>query len=267
MVVPLSDDTVARINNALGNLGAGIEITNALTATINSQLPDNTVAGVVVLAGASGALAADENFSFYVDSGLYVYSPQAAGGKSTIILGSQAFGKTYISLQTSADAGGHVEFQVTSASGVAAGNLALNPNGGNVGVNTASPATALDIYSGLITYSASSTTAKRIQSQFEPYWADATDATRKGGWKLNVWDTAAREALRAESAGGSAALSFFGSAVVGQQATTGTTTGFTAGAGTAVQDVSTFTGNSGTKAYTIGDIVLALKNYGLLAAS
>ena len=52
-----------------------------------------------------------------------------------------------------------------------------------------------------------------------------------------------------------------------QQATTGTTTGFTAGSGTAVNDDSTFTGGSGSKAYTIGDIVLALKNYGILAAS
>jgi hypothetical protein len=52
-----------------------------------------------------------------------------------------------------------------------------------------------------------------------------------------------------------------------QYTTTGTTTGFTAGAGTAVLSDSTFTGNDGTKAYTIGDIVRALKSYGFLAKS
>lgn len=62
-------------------------------------------------------------------------------------------------------------------------------------------------------------------------------------------------------------LGFYNATPVVQQATTGTTTGFTAGSGTTARDDSTFTGNSGTKAYTIGDIVRALKNLGLLAAS
>lgn len=62
-------------------------------------------------------------------------------------------------------------------------------------------------------------------------------------------------------------LGFYAATPVVQQATTGTTTGFTAGSGTTARDDSTFTGNSGTKAYTIGDIVRALKNLGLLAAS
>ena len=62
-------------------------------------------------------------------------------------------------------------------------------------------------------------------------------------------------------------LGFYNATPVVQQATTGTTTGFTAGSGTTARDDSTFTGNSGTKAYTVGDIVLALKNLGLLAAS
>jgi hypothetical protein len=62
-------------------------------------------------------------------------------------------------------------------------------------------------------------------------------------------------------------LGFYNATPVIQQATTGTTTGFTAHSGTTVRDDSTFTGGSGTKAYTVGDIVLALKNLGLLAAS
>lgn len=51
-----------------------------------------------------------------------------------------------------------------------------------------------------------------------------------------------------------------------QPAGTGETTGFTAGAGTAVKDDSTFTGNVGATAYRINDVVKALKNLGALAA-
>jgi hypothetical protein len=62
-------------------------------------------------------------------------------------------------------------------------------------------------------------------------------------------------------------IGFFGAAPVVQPNGTGETTGFTAGAGTPVLDDSTFTGNVGTKAYRISDIVKALKNLGLIASS
>jgi hypothetical protein len=62
-------------------------------------------------------------------------------------------------------------------------------------------------------------------------------------------------------------LGLWGATPVVQPSTTGTTTGFTAGSGTGVNDDSTFTGNTGTKAYTIGDIVYNLKQCGILAAS
>lgn len=62
-------------------------------------------------------------------------------------------------------------------------------------------------------------------------------------------------------------LGFFGATPSGQVSTTGSTTGFSAGSGANVLAGSTFTGNTGTKAYTVNDLVLALKTYGLLAAS
>lgn len=50
-----------------------------------------------------------------------------------------------------------------------------------------------------------------------------------------------------------------------QASGTGETTGFTAGSGTPVNDDSTFTGNVGSTAYRINDIVKALKQAKLLA--
>lgn len=62
-------------------------------------------------------------------------------------------------------------------------------------------------------------------------------------------------------------IGFHAATPVVQYTTTGTVTGFTAGAGTAARDDSTYTGNTGTKAYTVGDIVRALKLLGLIASS
>lgn len=61
-------------------------------------------------------------------------------------------------------------------------------------------------------------------------------------------------------------IGFWNKTPVVQPNTTGTTTGFSAGAGSNVLSGSTFTGNTGSAAYTIGDIVKALKDVGLMAA-
>ncbi len=61
-------------------------------------------------------------------------------------------------------------------------------------------------------------------------------------------------------------ISFYNATPVVQYSTTGTTTGFTAGSGTAAKDDSTYTGNTGSTAYTVGDIVKSLKTAGLIAS-
>jgi len=70
-----------------------------------------------------------------------------------------------------------------------------------------------------------------------------------------------------ETAESTTSLGFYGSTPITQPSDTGETSGFTAGAGTGVNDDSTFTGNVGTAAYRISDIVKALKNLGLLQDS
>jgi len=62
-------------------------------------------------------------------------------------------------------------------------------------------------------------------------------------------------------------ISFHGQAPSTQHTSTGETVGVNIGSGTTIRDDSTFTGNTGTKAYTVSDIVKALKNKGLLAES
>lgn len=61
-------------------------------------------------------------------------------------------------------------------------------------------------------------------------------------------------------------LGFWNVAPVAQYATTGTVTGHTGGGGTAVTHSDTFTGNTGATAYTIADVVRALKLCGIMAA-
>ena len=59
-------------------------------------------------------------------------------------------------------------------------------------------------------------------------------------------------------------ISFHDSTPVAQHSATVDVTGFVAGAGTADKDDSVYAGASGSTAYTVGDIVTALKANGLM---
>ncbi len=113
----------------------------------------------------------------------------------------------------------------------------------------------------------SSTTEDRLAAQILVTWVVATDASRTGRITINAYDSAgaAREGVRIEGSGSATLLGFYGTAAVAQPSSTGETTGFTGGAGTAVRNDSTFTGNVGATAYRISDIVKHLKNLGLIA--
>lgn len=76
--------------------------------------------------------------------------------------------------------------------------------------------------------------------------------------------TGVDDGTQIEETGGK--LGFLGATPIVRPSSTGETTGFTAGAGTSVNDDSTFTGNVGSTAYRISDIVKHLKNIGLIAA-
>ena len=61
-------------------------------------------------------------------------------------------------------------------------------------------------------------------------------------------------------------VGFFGATAVAVQATTATSGTHTSVLGASATSGSSWTGNTGTKSYTVGDIVSALKKYGLLTA-
>jgi len=121
--------------------------------------------------------------------------------------------------------------------------------------------------SGLLFQLKSSTTADQDAGRLVYKWATATHASRQAQSDWTVYDYSAERTVISIGANGSAGLlGFYGVTPVVKQSGTGETTGFTAGAGTGVNDDSTFSGNVGATAYRINDIVKALKNYGLLAS-
>lgn len=198
--------------------------------------------------------------------------------------------------QTTTDASRVPEFNIYM--GLAAGLTQVFVfQGSNFGIGQTTPANALDALAtdaatntvtdvarfshtggtgaagfgtGIVLAGKDSTTANTQMAHLQASYTVITHASRTTLVTLSASDAAAERLAIGWGANGSAALLGFyptvAAAPVIQYATTGTTTGFTAGAGTAVDSAATFTGNTGSTAYTISDIVRALKLVGLMAA-
>ncbi len=101
-------------------------------------------------------------------------------------------------------------------------------------------------------------------------YTDASNYERFGiAWSANVMllqtnaaGTGTVRGMTVQQAAG--ALGFYGATPVSKPTAASVTAGFTAGAGTAAKSDSTYTGNVGATAYTIGDLVAAMKNLGLI---
>jgi hypothetical protein len=91
----------------------------------------------------------------------------------------------------------------------------------------------------------SATVNNRIAATEVTTWATATDATRKARRVRNIYDTAAREAIREEASGTAAMIGFLGAAAVVRQNITGVTTGTLAQLQAATRNLLTGLANLG----------------------
>ncbi len=100
-------------------------------------------------------------------------------------------------------------------------------------------------------------------------WSVATSASRTAQCDIEVYDFngGPRIGVSVGTDGTNPLVGFLATAPVAQQTAGGVTAGFTPHtSANPTFNESTFTGNSGSSAYTISDIVAALKAYGLLAS-
>lgn len=150
--------------------------------------------------------------------------------------------------------------------GDAAGNKYLKADG-TWAVPSVISANSLQIIAGTdvditMTFTATTNSGQYKWMEDEDYFEFSDDIFMADGENV-ILDTTTGTKIGTAT---SQKLGFFNATPVVQQNGTGETVGFVAGTGTAVNDDSTFTGNVGSTAYRISDVVKGLKNLGLLAS-
>jgi hypothetical protein len=228
-------------------------------------LPAPASDGQFIVATGAGVFQYEKDDVVRTSLGLGTVSTQASnsvdidGGAidGTVIGANSPAGATFTSLDVS-------EGDITNAGDIncdsissddASTGLDIIFDGSGSGENsiilTANLANALDIKQGALIYLKFDTNEERVEFQKDLYVSGSNLVTGTGtGTKIGT----AVDQL----------IGFFNATPVAQQNTTGTASGFTEGTGTAVNTSTTFSGGSGAREYTVGDIVLALKNLGLL---
>jgi hypothetical protein len=224
-----------------------------------------TFAGAISVAGAATLTTASTGLTIAITTGTSLVVSSTAAACATFA------GGITVSGALTAGASG-ITTGITATGGTNGGILVTSDAGTTNKPNTMvlrhiTSGTPAANFGTTMSLEGQTTTSTREMGAWTCGWVDATDATRMANMLFYVRDSGgSRTLFSGEATGTAAKIGFFGATNVVKYATTGTTAGFTAGASTAVLNDSTFTGNTGATAYTVGDLVRCLKQYGLLTS-
>ena len=245
------------------NAGMAIMASNALVARLDNPVAKgllvtpndghfDTRQGIAIGTQALNA-SADTNLKFSV----------LLNGAMTALSGVMAgAGQATASPSTSTGLGASLALNDTSGAGAnAGGQVMFGASGLYFGVIKGLLVNGLNNSTGIISFATRAATTDSFLTQRLQITSVGTIIPQDGlNFVLgtatgNKWGTATNQKM-----------GFYNATPIVQPATVGTALGFVAATGTAVLSASTFTGNTGATAYTIGDIVNALKLLGLMAA-
>ncbi len=221
-------------------------------------------AGLRVSSTAEGGSDTGSNviLSVYDDSGALIDAPLSIVRAAT---GAMTFTRVTI-LPNGGAAAPSLVFSSIQTTGLyrAAASIGFSAAGVSIGTWGAAGLTVAALTSGRVPFA--STAGLIIDASTFTYTAGSgisVDGITVADGKNVVFNTSTGSMLGTAN---TQKLSLWGVTPVVQYSTTGTTAGFTTNVATNIKSDSTFTGNTGSTAYTVGDIVRALKLCGIMLA-